>query len=262
MTAADRNQSPDGPIDRGAYMHERVYQRIRDMIVDGRLGPGDRLVETALASHLGVSRTPVREAIRRLVQERWVVLQDTGGVTVRELSARDLVDAYTARAALESMATRLAARNATAQEIAELRKLTEQEAEATKQADLVLLSKVNGMFHDGVARLSRNQPLLDALSGLAIHTIYFKRAILRAAEDPEWHTQYLEYVQHRNADHVTILNLIAQGDCDAAEEWMRQHVLENADNLVKLLKLNSDDGSELELSHIQLSQRPMETSAV
>ncbi|MDQ7909909.1 GntR family transcriptional regulator [Phytohabitans sp. ZYX-F-186] len=244
------------PLDRGAFMHERVYERIRDMIVDGRLAPGDRLIETTLAATLGVSRTPVRESIRRLLQEKWVVLQETGGVTVRRMSAKDLVDAYTTRAALEAVGGRLAAQNATRADVDRLRKLTLAERAAMEAGQLEKLSRLNTRFHDGVAVLSGNQPLLDALNGLAIHTVYYKRAIATAAQDPAWHAQYLTYVAHRLSDHERVVELLDAHAADEVEDWMRRHVVENADNLVKLLRLEPDAGSDVELSRIQLSTRP------
>lgn len=245
-------------LDRGPFIHDLVYERIREMIVDGRLRPGDRLVESALAKTIKVSRTPVREAIRRLSQERWIEPQEFGGARVRSMSARDLIDAYTTRAVLEGLAARLACENATTDDIARLRALTVEESEALEAGELKLLSKLNSLFHGGVSDLSRNQPLLDALNGLGIHTVYYKRAILEAAEQPDWRAEYKRYVRRRIDDHVQIIDLLEAGDGAQAEDWTRRHVVENADNLVQLLNLDAG-GEDLTLSQIQLSRSAAST---
>lgn len=208
--------------------------------MDGRLQPGDRLVETTLAEEIGVSRTPVREAIRRLLQEKWVVLHEFGGAIVRGFSADDLKGAYTTRAVLEGLAGRLACRNASDAGIAELRGLVASEKEAQAEGRLEDLSALNATFHESVAKLCQNPSLLDALGALAIHTVYYRRAIVVASKDAAWRQRYVEYVKHRIDDHMHIVQLLESRDEDKTEARMRRHVLENADNMIDLLGL---DGS-------------------
>jgi DNA-binding GntR family transcriptional regulator len=236
---------PGQQLERGVYIHERVYQRLRDMIVDGDLEAGDRLVETDLARTLGVSRTPVREAIRRLLQENWVDMQEFGGVCVRQLTEKDLVDAYRARAALESLAARLACERITPQTLRMLDEIVAGEFDALGRRDLQRTTRLNTDFHESLARLCGNRPLLDALQVLSIHTVHYKRAILRAAAaDAAWQDQYETHALGRIRDHARIVELLKSDDADALESHVRQHVLETASSLVDLLDLHKKGSAQ------------------
>jgi DNA-binding GntR family transcriptional regulator len=233
-----------GPVERGEYIHERVYQRLRGMIVDGSLAPGERLFETELARTLGVSRTPIREGIRRLLQENWVEMRALGGVSVRKVTARDLVDSYTARAAMEALAARIASERITDEQIEDLDLTVAQEFDALGRHDLPRLSRLNIEFHDGLARWCGNRPLLDALEVLSIHTVHYRRAIVQAAaDDPEWQTEYEDYAIGRIRDHARIVDLLRKRDGGAVEEAVRQHVMVNAENLLALLNLDGGEAS-------------------
>jgi len=233
---------PGQQLERGDYIHERVYQRLRDMIVEGDLEAGERLVETELARILGVSRTPVREGIRRLLQENWVEMREFGGVCVRRLTAQDLVDAYRTRAVLEALAARLACEKITPAKLEKLEQIVAGEFAALDKTDLAVTSRLNTDFHDSLARLCDNKPLLDALQVLGIHTVHYKRAIQRAAEaDEAWREQYTSHALARIQDHAKIIDLLRSGEGDVLEDHVRRHVLETADSLVALLDLNRDE---------------------
>ncbi|HEY0117649.1 MAG TPA: GntR family transcriptional regulator [Cellulomonas sp.] len=228
-----------GPLDRATLMHERVHDRLRGMIADRALAPGERLVETVLAAGMGVSRTPVREAIRRLVQEKWLVEQPTGGVVVRTLSASDLIDAYSVRAVLEGLASRLAAQLVRDEDLIRLRQISDLELEALQARDLAAVSRLNGSFHARVADLSRNQPVLDALDGLSIHTVYYCRTILDGAQEEGRRDEFLEYYRQRVLDHAAMVDQLERHDVHV-EDSMRRHVASNAESLLRLLRIDDD----------------------
>lgn len=231
-----------GQLERGESLHERVYQRLRGMIVDGSLEPGERLVETELASALGVSRTPVREGIRRLLQENWVEMRALGvGVSVRNVTAQDLVDSYTARAAMEALAARIASTKMSDEQIDELDRIVAGEFDALGRHDLPRFSRLNTEFHDGLVRWCGNRPLLDALEVLTIHTVHYRRAILKtAAGSPEWQTEYEDYAVGRIRDHARIVELFRKREHEALEEAVRRHVMVNAESLISLLDLGDE----------------------
>ncbi len=131
---------------------EAVYQVLRHGIVHGDLAPGERLRSDALANELRVSRTPVREALRKLEAEG-LVAQSGSGLVVRAFSEQDLTELFYVREALEGMAARLAAENATPSEIAEIRELLDDMETVRQRGDLGALRRLTGEFHQWSAAL-------------------------------------------------------------------------------------------------------------
>ena len=105
------------PIQRSKSLHEQVYQAVRVSILSGQLRPGERLVETQLAQQLQVSRTPLREALRKLQQEGLLTAEGGGGLRVATLSVQDAVELYDCRLALEGFAIAAACQQATTDQL-------------------------------------------------------------------------------------------------------------------------------------------------
>jgi len=144
---------------------EAVYRALRHGIVHGDLAPGERLRSDALANELRVSRTPVREALRKLEAEG-LVAHSGSRLIVRTLSEQDLTELFYVREALEGMAARLAAENATPAEIAEIRDLLDDMESARQRGDLGGLRSLTGEFHHSICRASHNNRLLESLTAL------------------------------------------------------------------------------------------------
>src|SRR5262245_30461439 len=147
---------------------DAVYEVLRRNIVDGKLPPGHRLRSDVLANDLNVSRTPVREALRKLETEGLVVASRQG-VVVRQLTEQDLTEIFYMREALEGMAARLAAENATRAEVDELKALFEDMETVASHGDIGELRNLTGEFHVLVCRASHNARLIQALQGLLDH---------------------------------------------------------------------------------------------
>lgn len=191
---------------------DAVYQTLRHGIVHGELAPGERLRSDALASELRVSRTPVREALRKLEAEG-LVAHSGSRLIVRALSEQDLTELFYVREALEGMAARLAAENATPSEIAEIRELLEDMAAVFRRGDVGALRRLTGEFHQLVCRASHNNRLLQSLKSLLDHVRQMQTSTLygegRAAEALE--------------EHRKLLQAIAARDGEAAERLAREH---------------------------------------
>src|ERR1700730_13928498 len=138
---------------------EAVYRALRHGIVHGQLAPGERLRSDALANELHVSRTPVREALRKLEAEG-LVEQSGSRLVVRALSEQDLTELFYVREALEGMAARLAAENATPTEIVEIKELLKDMETVRRRGDVDALRGLTGEFHQLVCRASHNDRLL------------------------------------------------------------------------------------------------------
>ncbi len=150
---------PDPQETAGVPSSERVYRGLRDQILSGAIAPNTRLVEVQLASQFAVSRTPVREALKRLTAEGLVSSDPLRGMVVRDVDAAEIEDIYVIREVLEGLAARLAAERATASDIAKLRLLMElmEESAASQRWEAVV--QINVKFHEVLYAASRNERL-------------------------------------------------------------------------------------------------------
>lgn len=150
----------DDPIPRRA-LYEHVVERVRDLIIEGQLVPGERVNEATLGQHLGVSRTPLREAMRTLAAEGLVDIRPSRGTVVRRLTREDIHSMLEVLAELERMAGRLACQRADDEKIDHLLALHEEMMRYYRARDRLPYYKLNQAFHTGVARASKNPTLMD-----------------------------------------------------------------------------------------------------
>ncbi len=189
-----------------------VYRVLRHGIVHGDLAPGERLRSDALASELQVSRTPVREALRKLEAEG-LAAHAGARLIVRAFTEQDLTELFYVREALEGMAARLAAENATAAEIEDIRALLDDMDAVQKRGDVDALRALTGEFHQMVSRASHNSRLAQSLRSLLDHVRQVQSSTLYAEGRP---AEALK-------EHRSLLAAIAAGDGDRAERLAREH---------------------------------------
>jgi DNA-binding GntR family transcriptional regulator len=198
-----------------------VVEQIREGIKSGRFSPGQRLIESDLTKELAVSRGPVREALGRLEAEGLVEIAPHRGASVRQMTRKDLQELFVAREFLEGGAARLAAENiatsslkkALKQELAENRRWT-------KAADTNGFTAVNDRFHDLIVQVADNVLVANLVGQLQTHV---------------WRLLFLGFVsldgvRNSSQQHVRIAEAILAGDADAAEQRMRQHIHQTAEN--------------------------------
>lgn len=189
-----------------------VYRLLRHQLLLGSWPPGTRLREAELADTFGVSRTPVREAVRRLLQEGLLETRPTQGVRVRQPDLRDALDAYAVRETLEGMAARLAAERSDGDQRRELLGLLDQ-VERSAGSDQATQVEADLTFHRRVAELSANPSLVRALETLAGNVTPLKV-----------HTRDLNAAEATSRQHRAVADAILRGDGDGAEAAMRTHV--------------------------------------
>jgi DNA-binding GntR family transcriptional regulator len=143
------------------------YEMVKNAILSGELAPGQTLIETPIAEWCGVSRTPVREAFRRLEQDGLIHRKDAV-LVVRERSPEDILDVYETRIVLEATAARVAAERRTDHDVRLLRLMLEQ-SRRIEAGDLAAMVDANQQFHRAIWRASRNESLVDALDRLNMH---------------------------------------------------------------------------------------------
>lgn len=162
VAKGSRHVSEDGDSRRlgrlkQSSLSERAYEAIRSSITSGRFAPGERLVEEALADDLGVSRAPIREAFRRLADERLVEERPRHGTYVREFSAKDFVDIYNLLSAIESMAVRIIVRRRASLE--QLNDIVEEMSRLAEAGDLPRVVETEVEFHRTLCAAAGNEHL-------------------------------------------------------------------------------------------------------
>ncbi|WP_153029195.1 GntR family transcriptional regulator [Amycolatopsis sp. YIM 10] len=196
-----------------AAVRRRVRDELRERILNGRLKPGDRLVERDLAEDLGVSRVPVREAIRSLEADGFVVVQSPRRVVVRQLSKVDVEELFDVREALESMAAARAAERADKAGLRELKRLLEQAGRATAANKSARIAELNSRFHEEIITLAGNSLLSTVMQPLA--------------DRLHWLTSQNEHWSDLFAEHRELYEAIASGDPERARTCALEHVRTN-----------------------------------
>ncbi|MCC6396443.1 MAG: GntR family transcriptional regulator, partial [Bacteroidetes bacterium] len=198
-------------------LRDRIADRIRESIIDGRITPGERLVEPDLARRLGVSRTPLREALLLLDSEGFVRVTPRRGAEVSPLSRSDANDTYEVKGLLESFAARLACTRITDEELSHLRALHDRMCRlaAARSKDVRTLLQANAEFHQYLSDASGNEKLagyIRALRGQALRYNYIYMSVLsHLATSMKEHERILAALQKR--DGPTVERLVrAHGD--------------------------------------------------
>lgn len=211
------------PINLDNYkpLRELVFETLREAIIDGELPPGERLMEIQVAEELGVSRTPVREAIRKLELEGLVAMIPRKGAYVAGLSMKDVIEVFEIRAALEGLAASLAAERATDEELEDL------ERQLVRTTNLIDASDLNGMveidtdFHSLLYTVSRNNRLAQIINNLREQIQRFRQTSLsfpgRMKEALEEHREIVEAVSSRDPE---LARRLAQEHIENAENSM------------------------------------------
>lgn len=192
---------------------DQVFQRLENDIIQGVYPRGTVLTELKLVEQLGVSRTPIREALRRLEQER--LIEDTGkGSVILGISVEDVEDIMTIRERVEGIAARHAALNATNQERDELGELMDLQDFYFQKGDAEHLRQIDDQFHDAICRMSGRAVIMDTLIPLNRKTRRYRRLAM-----DDWYR-----VPKTTQEHVAVYRAILAGDGEEAELRTEEHI--------------------------------------
>jgi DNA-binding GntR family transcriptional regulator len=201
-----------------------VYQEMRHQIITKQIKPGQRLPEVNIAVRMGVSRTPVREALRRLASEGLVLVIPNSGARVSSPSLREIEDAYVVREDLECLAVRLAASRITDRSLRHMEESIYEEERAFGERNLELYLEVNESFHRIIAEASCNRVLSEYVENVLARTnVYI------VFYDPFYDIENNPSV----GEHRGIVEALRIHDVDRAVELMRSHVRLSRNSLVR-----------------------------
>jgi DNA-binding GntR family transcriptional regulator len=213
QSSKERKFAPATPDTlRNVSRSEFVFASLRDAIWEGRFAPGERIAEEEIAQSLGVSRTPVRDALRRLQERGMLVVGASRSLVVAELSKQQVLELYAMREILEGSAARFAAQHASEAEIGILHGVLDEFG--THADDARMLISLNRRFHRAVCEAAHNRYLIATLDGMhdalaLLHSNTFRLPNRRTESD---------------AEHRRIVRAIARRNADEAEQAARNHV--------------------------------------
>ncbi len=195
---------------------ELAYERIRALILSGDLPPGEQLGEEQLARQCGVSRTPVREAFRRLETENFIYCNESKRRFVAEASMEDIKDTFELRAMLEAHAARRAANRISDRQLSELRRLNGRIGSAVNRAkpNVPAFLENNRLFHDTILEASASQRLTTMLASVAEQPVVMRTVLRRAPQN----------LQQAHSEHVELVSAFEARDPEWAAAVMTGHI--------------------------------------
>ncbi|KJK26421.1 GntR family transcriptional regulator [Burkholderiaceae bacterium 16] len=214
------------PINAGASLRDQAYAMLRQAIADADIYQSRdeiRLDERVLSEAMGVSRTPIREAMTLLEQDGFLRTVPRRGIYITRKTKREIVEMIQMWAALESMAARLATLNATDAEIAQLRRMFDSFRDSTPAEHIEEYSDANIVFHQAIVQLSKSQIIMDTIRNIFIHVRAIRKMTISQSDR----------AARSIVDHLRIIEALEKRDTELAERLVRQHSLDLADYLEK-----------------------------
>ena len=207
-------------------LRDIVFESLREAIIDGSLKPGERVMEVQLAEKLGVSRTPVREAIRKLELEGLLIMVPRKGAYVADVSFKDVLDVLEIRASLEGLAASLAAEKMTEEEILHLQMKSREFSKCVESDDVQGMIQKDSEFHDIILKSARNTKLINIIEGLRDQVQRFRVVYFTEFNKSSYLTQ----------EHQRVLEAISNRDSEVAQKYAQQHIVNIKNYIVSSMK--------------------------
>ena len=207
-------------------LRDVVFQTLRQAILRGELKPGERLMEIHLAQKLGVSRTPVREAIRKLELEGLVLMIPRKGAIVAEITVQDLEDVLEVRMALEELAVKIACKRITQEQLEEIKRRSAEFCKPLYGDDVAACAQADMTFHDAIYEATGNRRLVQILNNLREQMYRYRREYLK---DRQSHSLLVK-------EHEEIVQGLTERDADRALRVTNSHIERQRDYIIQQLQ--------------------------
>ena len=207
-------------------LRDVVFNTLRKAILRGELKPGERLMEIQLANKLGVSRTPIREAIRKPELEGLVLMIPRKGAEVAQITEKNMQDVLEVRKALEELSVQLACERITPEQVEEMKMAAEDFRKVLKSGDVTKIAEADVKFHDIIFAATNNQRLITLLNNLREQMYRFRVEYLK---QKECYPQLLE-------EHDKLIALISGGEVEEACELMGCHIDNQASTVSDVIR--------------------------
>ncbi|MDN4075481.1 GntR family transcriptional regulator [Fictibacillus terranigra] len=202
-------------------LYEQVYLSIKDAIIKGRLSPNERLREMKLAEMFNTSRTPIREALRKLERERLVTFESSIGAKVTDLNKETIKSMYECRSVLEGLAARKAALHIQQNDYYQLEEYIILGRQYFQAGHLERVVEKNTLFHQTIVKLSKNPSLIQMMDQVRTEIVRYR-----------FITSSVGFRSTGFDEHEAILQSINNRDADKAEELMKNHIQDDLENIL------------------------------
>ncbi len=211
-------------LDEYKPLRDVVFETLKEAILTGKFEPKERLMEIKLADQLGVSRTPVREAIRKLELEGLVIMEPRKGAYVSDISFKDIIDTLEVREALETFAVKLAIEKNTVEELSEIETLNKSFKKSYVNKDIEKMVEFDTKFHSEILKLSDNSKLISFMEELNEIMQRFRLIFFNETYNPE----------RIDEEHQEVMKALKNKDVEKAQEAMRQHLCTLREDIKKV----------------------------
>ena len=215
-------------------LRDVVFNTLRKAILTGELKPGERLMEIHLANKLGVSRTPIREAIRKLELEGLVIMIPRRGAEVAQITEKSLKDVLEVRRALDALCAELTCDRISAQETEQLKKACDEFEHATRNEDATTIAAADVALHDIIVQATRNQRLIQLINNLSEQMYRYRFEYIK---DESRHENLVE-------EHRMIYESILHRDKQRAAEASKMHIDNQEKSIINQIRLEQGQNSK------------------
>lgn len=226
-------------------LYQQAYLALRDGIATGQLEPGDRVDVQTIADELDISRTPVREAVRQLIQEGLLEAERGGRARVYSPSTEDIAEIYLVRASLEAMAAEVIVRREPPIDLAPLEEAHRRSLRALEADDSHEVSAANTAFHEGIVELSENATCVRLLDTIRLQILRYRRLSMQFPQRRRIAVQ----------EHGTILELLRNRD-PGVGGFLSKHVLQAAGAALEILRPRGEKDTPA-MEFVRRSMQPM-----
>lgn len=214
-------------------LRDVVFNTLRKAILTGELKPGERLMEIHLANRLGVSRTPIREAIRKLELEGLVIMIPRRGAEVAQITEKSLKDVLEVRRALDALCVELACDRINPEEEEMLKEACEEFERATETKDATIIAKADVAFHDIIVQATGNQRLIQLINNLSEQMYRYRFEYIK---DENRHDSLID-------EHRIIYKSIVKRDKKKAAETARLHIDNQEKSIIRQIRLEQEQAA-------------------
>jgi DNA-binding GntR family transcriptional regulator len=214
------------PLQKPLPFYQQIEQSIKKTIFNGGYKPGDRLYEAQIAKQYGISRSPVREAIRVLINEGLLIMDEKSQITVYKPTLQDVRNIYECRISLESTAVELTAERATTEQIEMLEQALKETESAIRMGEIEAIVACNARFHTLIIQFSGNERLMKLVEDLNGLIYYYRVLNIQGSDRAETILK----------GHIEIFKAIKEKNPEKASDRLKVHTQEDLTNLVHIIE--------------------------
>lgn len=238
------DQPKPAKVERGAPLYQQIQLTLWEKIASGGIAPGEHLSDRVVAEELGVSRTPVREAMRQLACDGVLITLGNGGYQLRPVDRAGLLDLYVCRSVLAGAAVRLTTERGDKKLIKRLRAVMAHKGDALRRRDAEAIMTYASQFHRAIIEGSNNAYLIDVMGRLSKMILFYRINLLKKSlRNKAAFDAYLIHLEKAHMRHTEIISAMDGAKAALASKLMEQHLIETSKDMDQILAAQCVDDS-------------------